>query len=133
MPLNARDMPHPDSADNALDAEALARLRELDPDDANGLLERVIQAYLGSLDRLVPELLGARGSQDGLNTIRQVAHTLKSSSASLGALQLSRHCAEVELLARNGQTERVEAAIDAMLDELGRARVALSALRKQQP
>ena len=126
-------MPYPDPTDSPLDAEALARLRELDPGDANGLLDRVVNAYLGSLDRLLPELAAARGPQRSLDTIRQVAHTLKSSSASLGAIKLSRHCAEVELLARNGQTERIESEIDAMLEELGRARVALAALRKAQP
>ncbi len=126
-------MPYPDPTDSPLDAEALARLRELDPGDANGLLDRVVNAYLGSLDRLLPDLAAARGPQRSLDTIRQVAHTLKSSSASLGAIKLSRHCAEVELLARNGQTERIESEIDAMLEELGRARVALAALRKAQP
>jgi len=126
-------MPYADPSNDPLDADALARLRELDPGDANGLLDRVIAAYLNSLDRLLPELNAARGPGGTLDTVRQVAHTLKSSSASLGALKLSRHCAEVETLARNGQTERIEAEIDAMLEELGRARVALSALRKVQP
>lgn len=116
-----------------LDADALARLRELDPGDANGLIDRVVNAYLNSLDRMLPELAAARGPGGSLDGIRQVAHTLKSSSASLGAMKLSSHCAEVEQLARNGQTERIEAEIDAMLEELGRARVALSALRKAQP
>ncbi len=126
-------MPHSDPSDPPLDADALARLRELDPGDANGLLDRVIKAYLDSLQRMLPDLAAARGPAGSLDTIRQVAHTLKSSSASLGAIKLSRHCAEVELLARNGETQRIEAEIDAMLEELGRARVALSALRKVQP
>ena len=126
-------MPYPDPSDSPLDADALARLRELDPGDANGLIDRVVNAYLNSLDRLLPELAAGRGPTGSLDAIRQVAHTLKSSSASLGALKLSRHCAEVEQLARNGQSQRIEAEIDAMLDELGRARVALSALRKVQP
>jgi hypothetical protein len=129
----AQDMPHSDSTASTLDAEALARLRELDPSGANGLLDRVINAYMNSLDRLIPELMAARGANLQLNAILQVAHTLKSSSASLGALKLSKLCADVEMLARTGDAEHIEAEIDAMLAELGRARVALAALRTAQP
>jgi HPt (histidine-containing phosphotransfer) domain-containing protein len=116
-----------------LDAESLARLRELDPGGASGLMARVVKAYMNSLDRLLPELQAARGAAGNLETIRQVAHTLKSSSASLGGLQLSRHCAEVEALAREGARERIEPEIDAMLAEVSRVRLALATLGETQP
>jgi HPt (histidine-containing phosphotransfer) domain-containing protein len=36
------------------------------------------------------------------DTVARVAHTLKSSSASVGALELSRTCAEIEVRLREG-------------------------------
>ena len=112
----------------ALDADALARLRELDPEAKSGLLARVVKAYLGSLDRLVPELDRARGATPDSEVIRHVAHTLKSSSASVGALQVSQRCAEIEVLARERQLERIEPLLDQLLDELAQARLALTNL-----
>ena len=78
-----------------LDAETLARLALLDPSGESRLLERVLKAYQASAARLVPQLVAAQLSGDR-NAIRLVAHTLKSSSASIGALALSQRCAQVE-------------------------------------
>jgi len=112
----------------ALDAEALARLRELDPGGRSGLLQRVVNAYLASLERLVPDLDRARGTQAEAETLRHVAHTLKSSSASVGALQVSQRCAEIEALARERQLERIEPLLVQLLEELAQARLALTQL-----
>ena len=78
-----------------LDAETLARLARLDPSGESRLLERVLKAYQASAARLVPQLVAAQLSGDR-NAIRLVAHTLKSSSASIGALALSQRCAQIE-------------------------------------
>ena len=80
---------------SGLDAEALARLALLDPSGESRLLERVLKAYQASAARLVPQLVAAQLSGDR-NAIRHVAHTLKSSSASIGALALSQRCAQIE-------------------------------------
>ena len=114
-----------------LDPEAIARLRELDPGGANHLLERVVAAYLKSLDRLLPDLAQARaaGAQGlDLAAVRHVAHTLKSSSASLGAMQLSQRCADIEAMARQGQTEGLDILLDGMHDEVALVREALNEL-----
>ncbi len=118
----------PDRSPSCLDEASLQRLRDLDPSGANQLLPRVINAFIKSLDKLLPDLQRAREAGMDLAAIRHVAHTLKSSSASLGALQLSRHCAETEAMARNGQTEGLDKLIDAMHDEAGLVRQALEAL-----
>jgi HPt (histidine-containing phosphotransfer) domain-containing protein len=112
-----------------LDEEALARLRELDPQGTNGLLPRVIRAYFDSLAKLLPELEAARRPVLDCDKVRQVAHTLKSSSASLGALTLSRQCAAVEALARERRTETLDAEIEAMLAGIEEARTALAGLQ----
>lgn len=112
-----------------LDPEAIRRLRELDPSGQAKLLERVVQAFSNSLDRLLPDLARARadGALD-LAAVRHVSHTLKSSSASLGAMGLSARCAEIETLARDGQVEGLPALLDAMLDDIQQVRTALAAL-----
>ena len=61
-----------------------------------------------------------------LQGLRHVAHTLKSSSASVGALQLSALCADIERMVRENQTDGLEARLDAMADEGGRVLAALS-------
>jgi histidine phosphotransfer protein HptB len=103
-----RDAPLP------LDAQALARLRELDPDGRMGVLNRVLQAYDTSLARMVEQLWAER---DGGNAevVAGVAHTLKSSSASVGALALSRVCGEVEARLRAGETADLRHDIDRLL------------------
>ncbi|MEJ5999987.1 hybrid sensor histidine kinase/response regulator [Paucibacter soli] len=132
-PLEGRTMtatPEPMSGAPALlDSQALARLRELDPDGRNQLLQRVVQAFLKSLERLLPELAQARaGATPDLAAVRHVAHTLKSSSASLGAMELSRRCADIEAMVRNNQSEGLDSLLDGMQDEVERVRHALSEL-----
>ncbi len=87
------------STASILDASALARLAELDPSGANRLLERVLRAFQASVVRLRPQLVAGRAADDRA-AIRLVAHTLKSSSASIGALRLSKLCGEIETAIR---------------------------------
>ncbi len=123
-PLPGQDAPEAGSAPAAgaampavLDAQALARLRELDPKGENRLIERVLKAFETSVARLAPQLDESRRSGDRAG-IRHVAHTLKSSSASIGALVLSQRCAEVESLIRLESTEDLNAQLDALSAEL---------------
>ena len=110
-----------------LDPAALARLAELDPTGENQLLERVLRAFQSSAARLLPQLDAARLSGDRA-TIRLVAHTLKSSSASTGAIELSQHCAHVEALIRAESGDDLEARIDAMCAALTTALNAIQRL-----
>jgi PAS domain S-box-containing protein len=107
-----------------LDPQALDRLRELDPTGANGLLQRVLKAFEASLQRLLQQLRDARQPAD-YATMRHVAHTLKSSSASVGALELSRLCAEIERRVRQDDTEGLDGLLDGMVAESDRVLAAL--------
>jgi HPt (histidine-containing phosphotransfer) domain-containing protein len=118
--------PHPAAL---LDPQAIQRLRELDPSGGNKLLERVVGAFSTSLERLLPEL--ARARQDGkldFTAIRHVSHTLKSSSASLGAIALSARCADIESMARDERADGLPEQLDAMLQDIQQVRAALAAL-----
>lgn len=111
MPTNP---PAPPRYAEVLDAAALQRLRALDPDGANRLVERVLGTFRASLETLLPQLRDGRHAADPA-PVRHVTHTLKSSSASVGALRLSQLCAEVEAALRQGSEL---AALGAQLDEL---------------
>jgi hypothetical protein len=78
-----------------LDAAALDRLRELDPDGRHGVLRRVLSAFESSLERMLARLEAERAGGHA-EVVAGIAHTLKSSSASVGALALAATCAEVE-------------------------------------
>ena len=114
-----------------LDAAALGRLIELDPTGANRLLERVLQAFRASVARLRPQLEAARRAADR-PAIRGVVHTLKSSSASIGALRLSQLCAQVETAIRLDTDDDLSAPLAALSDALDGALQAIDALLKER-
>ena len=87
-----------------LDEASLQRLQELDPQGQNKVVERVLRAFEASLTRLLPQALQAEASGDH-EGVRHVVHTLKSSSASVGALELSRCCSEIENRLRTQQVD----------------------------
>jgi HPt (histidine-containing phosphotransfer) domain-containing protein len=98
----------------ALDAAALARLRELDPDGRHGVLPRVLGAFESSLARMLVQLQAEREAGNA-GVVSSVAHTLKSSSGSVGALELARACADVERRLRDGQPGDLGADIERLL------------------
>ena len=115
-----------------LDTQALQRLRELDPSGRSRLLDRVLSAFESSAARLSGQLGEARRKGDAPG-IRFVAHTLKSSSASIGALELSRLCAEIEAQLKSGAVDRLPERLDAMDHELGLVLQAVRTLPRGTP
>ena len=110
-----------------LDPQALDRLRELDPDGRQGVLMRVLAAFETSLSRMVVQLQAERvaGHPD---VVASVAHTLKSSSASVGALGLAKACAEVEGRLRGGDSSALHLDIARLISEAESALVAVRAI-----
>jgi HPt (histidine-containing phosphotransfer) domain-containing protein len=118
-----------------LDEGALSRLRELDPDGKNQLMQRVVTAFDTCLARLMPDLLAKTQTDQhaDLNVVRHVAHTLKSSSASLGAMQLANLCAELESMARLGQCEGIVKRIEFFKQEVVAVQYALKRMLDREP
>ncbi len=108
-----------------LDTASLDRLRELDPGGRNGLLQRVLRTYTLSLERMLVQWREARAAGDA-SALRVMAHTLKSSSASVGALGLSALCADVEARLRDQRLDGIEAQLDALAVEARRILAGLS-------
>jgi len=112
-----------------LDSAALARLADMDPSGTGDLVQRVLTTYGSALERSRQELLLARQPLQ-LDALRHLAHTLKSSSASVGALALSALCAQVEQHVRSQQTADMAALLDAMQAEMQRVAGAVQAMLK---
>lgn len=110
-----------------LDAGALARLAELDPQGSAGLVQRVLSTYARALERSRQELLRMRQPLQS-EPLRHLAHTLKSSSASVGALALSALCAQVEQQTRAQPAGNLDASLDALLVEMQRVAGAVQAM-----
>jgi HPt (histidine-containing phosphotransfer) domain-containing protein len=123
--------PPRDERPSALDPQALARLAELDPKGRNHLLARVLTAFQTSVARLRPQAVAARLSGDRA-TLRLVAHTLKSSSASIGAMQLSQLCARIETAIRLDTDDGLQADLDALGGALDDVLQAIEPLVKER-
>jgi len=108
-----------------LDSGALERLRELDPQGESRLLERVLRAFESSAVRLARQFGEARAAGD-MQGLRHVAHTLKSSSASIGAVALARLCTEIETAIRAEAFTSLPERLDAMDRELAAVLKALT-------
>lgn len=113
-PPSAGPSPRPPTE---LDADALARLHALDPAGKSQLIARVVDAFSGSIARMLPQLREAAQAGD-LGRVRHIVHTLKSSSANVGGLRLSQLCAELELRLRQGSVEGLVDAADEIAGEV---------------
>jgi HPt (histidine-containing phosphotransfer) domain-containing protein len=129
LAMTLAPQPQPAAPACVLDAASLQRLHELDPQGANRVVERVLQAYEASLTRLLPQAQQA-WQQGDHETLRHVAHTLKSSSASVGALRLSQHCGEIENRLRVQQAEGLDPRLAALQAE---GEQVLAAVRRLLP
>jgi signal transduction histidine kinase/CheY-like chemotaxis protein/HPt (histidine-containing phosphotransfer) domain-containing protein len=91
-------MYEPDEA-GVIDSSALDSLAALPHADNKGLVNQVIQTYINSsLDQMTR--LGEAIDRADSDCIRTAAHSLKSSSANVGAVRLAELCASVETSTR---------------------------------
>jgi HPt (histidine-containing phosphotransfer) domain-containing protein len=114
------------------DAAALGRLRELDPDGRNGVLPRVLAAFESSLARLLGQLVAERDAGQAA-AAGAIAHTLRSSATSVGALRLASACEQVERAARQGGGTAQRHDVDHLIAEGQAALAAVQAMLRSDP
>ena len=85
----------------AVDRKALDAIRELGGSASPDLLDQVIRIYLDTTPELLDTLRSGLAAAH-TEAVRTAAHTLKSSSANLGATGLSELCKRLETAARGG-------------------------------
>ncbi|MFT3897817.1 MAG: ATP-binding protein [Thermomonas sp.] len=111
-----------------IDDEVLEELRAV----LGGELDRLIRVFLDDAPKHIAALEEAALAPD-LEALREHAHSLKSSSANLGAMQLSAAAKRVELGARTGTLDRPAVEVAKIAWEFKRARdVLLDALPRAE-
>jgi len=108
----------------AIDMSVIRQIRDMERRGAARLLQRLVQTYTATAARLVSQAAYALKSGDA-QSLQHAMHTLKSSSANLGAVELSRRFGALEKHARSGAIEAAHAEWDAAQVEYERAVQAL--------
>jgi HPt (histidine-containing phosphotransfer) domain-containing protein len=83
-----------------LDERILLELRATTGDDV-GFVRELVETYLGDTPSQFEAMTAAVEADDAAGLVRP-AHTLKSSSATVGAMRLSSVARELEMLGRSG-------------------------------
>lgn len=117
-----------------LDRQIIQSLRSMLGDQASAKLSCLIDCYLSEAPEYLQSLRWAAIRQDAVR-LKQIAHTLKSSSHSLGALKLVRLCQALEELGQRGtleaQADRLADLLEQVMVEFDRVRMALQ--QERQP
>ncbi|MEA0736786.1 ATP-binding protein [Xanthomonas campestris pv. campestris] len=85
---------------------------------------RILQLFLEDAPGIIERLEAAASNRDSMQ-LRDLAHTLKSSSANVGAQALANAARRIELAARTGTIERPSVMVALVIAEYARARLAL--------
>ncbi|MEM5788750.1 MAG: Hpt domain-containing protein, partial [Syntrophobacteraceae bacterium] len=96
---------------SGMDHAAIRMLKTLESPRNVNLFEKVIRTYLDDTPERIDTMI--RGFRAGdIESIGRAAHTLKSSSANLGATRLAELCRKVEEAGRTGPVESIEKMIE---------------------
>jgi signal transduction histidine kinase/CheY-like chemotaxis protein len=119
-----------DSAPGQINRQALENIRALSA-TGDALLERVLHAFIDDTPAHFKALQQAIATGHTVN-MRKAAHSLKSSSANVGAETLAQLCKDMEQLGRNDITEGTAGLLAAMEREFQAVRHALSAIMEKE-
>jgi two-component system, sensor histidine kinase and response regulator len=109
-----------------LDRQVLGELARVTTNGRPELLANVIDLYLVESPKLLLRLSHAAKAGDAPEIVR-MAHSLKSSSANVGAMALSRYCEQAEKSARRADIEEARLVSAEIEAEHGRVQAALAA------
>lgn len=108
---------------DAVDAETIEQLREVMEDE----FEDLLQTYLETAPNEIGRICNALRLIDA-DALAHSAHTLKGSSANLGAMQLSALCKDLEAL---GKAKQVDDETARLVDLIGSEYEKVQALLRQ--
>jgi signal transduction histidine kinase/DNA-binding response OmpR family regulator/HPt (histidine-containing phosphotransfer) domain-containing protein len=118
-------------ARDVINMHALENIRALSADRGDALVQRVIAAYVDDTPQHLRTLRQAIAGFDAGN-LRKVAHSLKSSSANVGAETLAQMCKDMENLGRADSTEGASGILTDMEHEFQAVRHSLSAILEKE-
>src|SRR4051812_6167796 len=96
-----------------LDHSAIEAVRQLDPDGQDRLLSRLIALYRDDSAQLIADIDNGLKAGDS-EAIARAAHTLKSSSANLGATSVAAIARQIEHAARGGDLEDMASSVTSL-------------------
>lgn len=112
------------STSNRIDKSVLDNLSQLQQAGKPDIIDRLVSVYLQSSPKVLQDILQAAESND-IEKLWQAAHSLKSSSAILGADRLASLCHELEVSGRKNRvddpvriTQSIKEEFKAVADEL---------------
>jgi PAS domain S-box-containing protein len=111
-------------APEAIDAEALGKVREMLGKNAPQLLAGIIDSYLDDTPNLL-ETMHVAIAQADARMLRRASHKLKSTSAFLGATALAQLCGELEHIGHSGTTVGCQDRVLVIEAEYARVKLAL--------
>jgi signal transduction histidine kinase/CheY-like chemotaxis protein len=114
------------SAGAVLDQQTLVRIKSLHKSGSPDLFAKVVELYTSNSLALTATLRSAALFNDAEAMLR-AAHSLKSSSANVGAMTLAELCRDVEGAANNGELDVACALIERVIEEHQQVLQALSA------
>jgi CheY-like chemotaxis protein len=124
--------PAPSTAErDVINRHALDNIRALSSDRGDALVQKVVEAYVGDTPQQLQALRRAIAAVDP-NNLRKTAHSLKSSSANVGAETLAQLCKEMETLGRTETTEGASGILTDMELEFQAVRNSLSAILEKE-
>ena len=123
LPPEAREVIQRD----VINARALENIRALSQQGGDALVRKVIAAYVGDVPQHLRTLRQAVGGEDA-DTLRRVAHSLKSASANVGAETLARLCKDLEQMGRNASVNGAATLLTDMEEEFQAVRQSLNAM-----
>jgi HPt (histidine-containing phosphotransfer) domain-containing protein len=115
-------------SEEVLDMSVIAALRELGGDGDDCLFRELLDLYVDDSTSQLRRLEESLRSGD-LKVAERIAHTLKSSSANLGAMTLSNLCMQMELRGRSQAPASMSELLPATREAHVLAIQALNALR----
>ena len=121
----------PAEASDALDMTVLASFAEVQGEDEPDIIVELIDLYLADTPHRVSAIQAALAARDGL-ALKRAAHTLKGSSANLGAHRLAALCAELEQLTEGELAQGCAALQMPLAQEFARVRQAFAAERQRR-
>lgn len=118
----------PDDDANVIDRKALDALRALQRPGRPDVLTRIIDQFDLDAPRLIAGMHAAVAAGDA-DALKLASHTLKSSSANVGAHALSVRCREIEQLARAADVAAAASLVAGADADFARAQAVLRAQR----
>jgi two-component system, sensor histidine kinase and response regulator len=114
------------AATGPVDYRVLESIRNLQRDGRTDVAQQVIRLFFKSAADLLRELQEGIAENDAVR-VHHASHALKSASANVGAVTLSSHCRELEVIAQSGVVAEATTIVTAIIEDYRAAESILSA------